>query len=30
MVEHDLELARQETLRKRDGVEISQVSWGTV
>jgi len=30
MVDHDLELARQETLRKRDGVEISQVSWGTV
>jgi len=30
MVDHDMELARQETLRKRDGVEISQASWGTV
>ena len=30
MVDHDLELARHETLRKRDGVEISQASWGTV
>ena len=30
MVDHDLELARQETLRKRDGAQISQVSWGTV
>ena len=30
MVDHDLELARQENLRKRDGAQISQVSWGTV
>ena len=30
MVDHDMELARHESLRKRDGVEISQVSWGTV
>ncbi len=30
MVGHDLELARQESLRKRDGAQISQVSWGTV
>jgi GDPmannose 4,6-dehydratase len=30
MVNHDLEMARQEQLRRRDGVEISQASWGTV
>lgn len=30
MVDHDLELARLESLRKRDGAHISQVSWGTV
>ena len=30
MVDHDLELARQENLRKQAGVEVSQVSWGTV
>ena len=30
MVDHDMELARHESLRKRDGVEISQASWGTV
>jgi GDPmannose 4,6-dehydratase len=30
MVDHDMELARHESSRKRDGVEISQVSWGTV
>lgn len=30
MVDHDLELARLETLRKRDGAQISQASWGTV
>jgi GDPmannose 4,6-dehydratase len=30
MVDHDLEMARQEQLRRRDGVEISQASWGTV
>lgn len=30
MVDHDLELARHEALRKRDGAEISQASWGTV
>jgi GDPmannose 4,6-dehydratase len=30
MVDHDMELARQESLHKRDGVEISQASWGTV
>jgi GDPmannose 4,6-dehydratase len=30
MVDHDLELARQENLRKQAGVEVSQASWGTV
>ena len=30
MVDHDMELAQQENLRKRDGVEVSQASWGTV
>jgi GDPmannose 4,6-dehydratase len=30
MVDYDLELARQESLRKRDGAQISQASWGTV
>src|SRR5689334_25281924 len=30
MVDHDLELARHEMLRKRDGLEVSQASWGTV
>ena len=30
MVDHDLELARQEDLRKQAGVEVSQASWGTV
>lgn len=30
MVDHDMEMARHESLRKRDGVEISQASWGTV
>jgi GDPmannose 4,6-dehydratase len=30
MVDHDLELARLESLRKRDGAEISQASWGSV
>ena len=30
MVDHDMELARHESLRKSDGVEISQASWGTV
>src|ERR1041384_3296667 len=30
MVDHDLELARQEKLRRENGVQVSQVSWGTV
>lgn len=30
MVDHDLELARLESLRKSDGAQISQASWGTV
>lgn len=30
MVDHDLKLARLESLRKRDGAEVSQASWGTV
>jgi GDPmannose 4,6-dehydratase len=29
MVDHDLELARLETLRHRDGAEIPKASWGT-
>lgn len=30
MVDHDLELARHENLRRQAGVEVSQASWGTV
>jgi GDPmannose 4,6-dehydratase len=30
MADHDLELARLESLRKSDGAKISQASWGTV
>ncbi|MFN2405215.1 MAG: GDP-mannose 4,6-dehydratase [Pyrinomonadaceae bacterium] len=30
MVDHDMELARHESLRQSDGMEISQASWGTV
>jgi GDPmannose 4,6-dehydratase len=29
MVDHDLELARLETLRNRDGAEVPKASWGT-
>lgn len=30
MVDHDLELARLESLRKSDGAHVPQASWGTV
>ena len=30
MVDHDLELARHEHLRRENGVEVAEASWGTV